>query len=223
MAMSALKQRLLKIGLANIGYRNAKYSEKENAMIANPSDEHFIKIKDDGGISYYREHDYIVFNEIKPMSDRINEIIAAWDKAPYIPIENISNFRILSEYNNIVLAARNDSEEGLNHGFQFVTWKYTHDRTALEHGNYTTDYETAKEDFSSRSGLINRYKMFSETELKLIHQGLVFLGANFSNLTAEQMTNVGKLIEKVEMIVPAIQQRSLYESHDLVAEDGLEM
>jgi hypothetical protein len=37
------------------------------------------------------------------------------------------------------------------------------------------------------------------------------------------MTNVGKLIEKVEMIVPEIQERDLFESQDLVAEDGLEI
>jgi hypothetical protein len=35
------------------------------------------------------------------------------------------------------------------------------------------------------------------------------------------MTNVGKLIEKVEMMVPEIQERSVYESHELVPEDGL--
>jgi hypothetical protein len=37
------------------------------------------------------------------------------------------------------------------------------------------------------------------------------------------MTNVGKLIEKIEMIVPAIREREIYEQYDLVAEDGLEI
>jgi len=213
----------LKMELARLGFPDARYDEKQDAMLVNPSDERVMRIMNDGEIFYYGEHDPIVYSQLRPMSEKINEILAAWEKAPCIPIEGISHFRILSEHNNVVLAARNDSYEDFGYVFTFVTWKYAHNRTGFEHGNYTTDYEAAKEDFAFRAGLVDRHKMMSETELKLIHQGLVFLGANAPDLSVDAMTNVGKLIEKVEMIVPEIQERSVYEEHDLVAEDGLEV
>ena len=59
--------------------------------------------------------------------------------------------------------------------------------------------------------------------MKLLRQGLVHLGANYPDLTAEQNTNVGKLIEKVEMIVPSIQKHEQLEHHELVPDDGLEV
>jgi hypothetical protein len=226
MAMSELKQRLLKIELTKLGFPDAKYvrySDMESGIEVNPHDQHLIRIMDGGAISYYGEHDHIVLNYIRPVSERINEIIAAWEKAPAVPIEDISHFRVLSEYNNVVLAARDDSDRSFGYGFEFVTWRYTHGRTALEHGNYTSDYEAAKEDFAVRCGLIDRNKLFDETEMKLIRQGLVHLGADFPDLTYEQNTLLGKVVEKIEMIVPEIEEHEVYEEQALAPEDGLEI
>jgi len=135
------------------------------------------------------------------------------------PLYSQPQYHVLCEYGNYVMAARL-MELG---GMEFVTWQQDAEKTRVDAGHYFTDYEAVMEDFAVRCGLVNRYKMFNETELKLIHQGLVHLGADYPHLTAEQMTNVGKLIEKVEMMVPEIQERSLYEAHDLIPEDGLEM
>ena len=222
MAMSELKQRLLKMELARLGFPDAHY-DNGRGLIINPSDEHSMRIMDDGEIFHYGEHDHLVDTTILPMSEKVNEIIDAWENAPALTPQGLSSYRVLAGYNGVILAARDDSEKGLGYGFEFVTWKSDHDRTGVILGNYSTDYEAAKEDFATRCGLVNRYKMFNETELKLIRQGLVHLGADYPHLTAEQMTNVGKLIEKVEIIVPALRERDYYEDQDLVAEDGLEI
>ena len=223
MPMSELKQRLLKIEFAKIGFPDAVFSVEHSAVLINPTDERMPKIKDNGDIHYGSEYDSLVSSQIRPIVSRVNEITAAWEKAPAVPFEDISRFRILSEYNGAALAARDDSEYGLDYCLKFVTWRYNYERTGFEHGNYTTDYDTAKEDFAVRSGLVDRRKLFNETELTLIRQGLVYLGADYPDLTSDQMTILGKVVEKIEELVPAIRQREELEAHNLVPDDGLEV
>jgi len=223
MAMSELQQRLLRVELSRLGFRDAKYDAELGVYIIDPTDERAPRIHENGDIHFGSEFDHLVRDEIQPAVRRVGEQFAAWERAPVAPFKDLDNYRILNEYNNIVLAARDDSALGYGHGLHFTTWEYAYNREGFLFGHYTTDYESAKEDFAVRCGLVNRYKMFSETELKLMRQGLVYLGANYPDLTTEQMTNVGKLIEKVEIIVPSIQERSPLESHDLLPEDGLEI
>jgi hypothetical protein len=59
--------------------------------------------------------------------------------------------------------------------------------------------------------------------MKLIRQGLVHLGTEFPDLTYEQNTLLGKVVEKIEMIVPSIKEHEALEHHELVADDGLEI
>lgn len=223
MAMSKLKRKLIKTELAKIGFRDATFSEEKDAIVVDPNNEHMPTIGDNGGILCDREYRQLVIEHIQPIVSKVKEIVSAWERSSANPVESLENYRLLSEYNGVVLAARDDSKKAYEHGMEFATWEYSDDRSSFINGKYTTDYDKAKEDFAVRCGLVNRYKMLSETELKLIHQGLVHLGANYPHLTSEQMTNVGKLIEKVEMIVPEIQERSAYEAHELLPEDGLEI
>ena len=183
MAMSALKQQPLKIEFAQIGLYDAEYKETVDVMRTKSPDDRMPKIYDNGDIHYGTDYDHLVTHQIQAIVNRVNELTAAWEKALAVPFEGLSRYRILSEYNNIVLAARDDSEKGFGYGFEFATWKYTRDRTDLERGNYTTDYETAKQDFAVRCGLVDSHKLFNETVMKLIRQGLVYLGADFPDLT----------------------------------------
>ena len=173
MAMSELKQRLLRIELARLGFREAAYDAERELFLVCPSDDRMPKIRDDGDIQYGTEFDHIVISKISPVLDRINEIVAAWERAPNLPFKDLSHFRMLNEYNGIVLAARDDSKLGYDYGMHFVTWEYTHNREGMMYGHYTNDYNAAKEDFAVRCGLIIRNKLFNETEMKLIRQGLV--------------------------------------------------
>ena len=223
MAMSELQQRLLKIELSRLGFRDAKYDAELGVYVIDPTDERAPRIYENGDIHFGSEFDHLVRDEIQPAVRRVNEQVAAWERAPVAPFKDLDNYRILNEYNNIVLAARDDSALNYGHGLHFTTWEYAYNREGFLYGHYTTDYESAKEDFAVRCRLVNRYKMFSETELKLMRQGLVYLGANYPDLTTEQMTNVGKLIEKVEIVVPSIQAHEELEHSELVPDDGLEV
>jgi hypothetical protein len=176
----------------------------------------------DNGVSYYAEHDLLIIFHIRPIADKVKELVAAWERAPAAPFEDLSHYRILNEYNKIVLAARDDSALGYGYGLHFATWEYTYKRDGLVCGHYTTDYKAAKEDFAIRCGLIDRNKLFNETEMKLIRQGLVYLGANFPDLTCEQNTLLETVVEKIEMLVPEIQEHEALERSHLAPDDGLE-
>jgi hypothetical protein len=157
------------------------------------------------------------YQQIRSIYDSLYEAYSLYEKGE--PLLSQPNFHKLCEFGNYVLGAKI-----MGYGcMEFATWKQSADRMRTDIGNYMDNYEKAKEDFSTRAGLIDRYKMFSETEMKLIRQGLVHLGANFPDLTYDQNNILGKVVEKIETIVPSIQERSVYECYELVPQDGFEV
>ena len=82
MAMSELKQRLLKMELARLGFPDAQYSEANSLFRLSPSDSRLPKIYNNGDIHYGGEYDRLVVNQIQPLVNRVNEIVDAWEKAP---------------------------------------------------------------------------------------------------------------------------------------------
>jgi hypothetical protein len=206
---------LLQTELNRQGYDSA-YEDDEIKVSKNGF--HVTDILSNGSYRVYRN----VVNDderdqVRSIYESISDAYRLYEKGE--PLAAQPKYHKLCEFANYVLAAK-----PMGYGYmEFVTWQQDEERTRVDVGHYFTDYEAAKEDLAVRAGLVNRYKMFDETELKLIRQGLVHLGADYPHLTVEQMTNVGELIEKIEMIVPAIREREIYEQYDLVAEDGLEI
>jgi hypothetical protein len=159
------------------------------------------------------------YQQVRAINESMSEAYRLYEQGEPLAAQPL--YRKLCELGNYVLAV---TGKLIDYGYmEYATWKQDADKTGVDAGNYFTDYEAAKEDFALRCGLIDRNKLFSETEMKLIRQGLVHLGVNYPDLTFEQNTLLGKVVEKIEMIVPEIQERDHYEAHDLIAEDGLEM
>ena len=129
MAMSELKQKMLIHGLANVGYPNAAYSPETDRVKVQADNDNMPAINDNGDIRYGIEYYNIAFNEIRPIVDSVNESYAAWEASKTMPFENRKQFRVLAEHNDIMLAARDDTDYG--RGLHFVTWRYNHDRTDL--------------------------------------------------------------------------------------------
>jgi hypothetical protein len=172
----------------------------------------------DGQYRIYKNvlNDYDL-NQIRTIHDSVSE--AYWNYAKGEPLPAQPDYHKMCELGKIVLAAKM-----MNYGYlEYVTWQQDLEKTRVDAGHYFTDYEAAKEDFASRAGLIDRNKLFTETEMKLIRQGLVHLGINFPDLTHEQNTLLGKVVEKIEMIVPEIQEHEALEHHELAPDDGLEI
>ena len=79
------------------------------------------------------------------------------ETAPPLKAESLADgYRVLAEFNGTVLAGKKTLL-----GAQFVTWAWDYDRRGVGNGHYyMEDYQTAKEDFTFRSGLMAREQVF---------------------------------------------------------------
>ena len=107
----------------------------------------------------------------------------------------------INEQNGVVLACKHHPI------FDYVLSTYRKD---AEHGNvaiqrqYFYNKEAAFENFALRSGLVDEKKLFSETELKILHAGLVKMRTGDNDLDAEDLNSGAALIDRIEDIVPEL-------------------
>ena len=110
----------------------------------------------------------------------------------------------INEHNGVVLACKHHPI------FEYVLSTYRKD---TEHGNaaiqrrYFYNKEAAFEDFALRSGLVDEKKLFSETELKILHAGLVKMRTVDNDLNQDDMDSVAALIDRIEDIVPELSKK----------------
>ena len=80
------------------------------------------------------------------------------ETAPPLKAESLADgYRVLAEFNGTVLAGKKTLL-----GAQFVTWAWDYDRRGASNGHYyMEDYQTAKEDFTFRSGLMAREQVLT--------------------------------------------------------------
>lgn len=129
-------------------------------------------------------------------------------------------YRKILDFNNYVLAMRD--MESINE-YEFVTWEYSPDKQSVNYGHYFSDYEATKEDFAERTGLTDRYKKFTESQLKVIHSSLVSLVGLSPNIDYQTEKAIGTILEKIGDIIPEIKQHEVLEDEGVAPEDGLEM
>ena len=89
------------------------------------------------------------------------------ETAPPLKAESLADgYRVLAEFNGTVLAGKKTLL-----GAQFVTWAWDYDRRGVSNGHYyMEDYQTAKEDFTFRSGLMAREQVFDRERLEELGQ-----------------------------------------------------
>jgi hypothetical protein len=127
-------------------------------------------------------------------------------------------YKQLMDYNGYVLAM----SETFN-GYEFMSWQYSYDGKAVNLGRYFNDYESAKENMAIRCGLIDRSKMFTETEMKLIYTNLINYVGLDPNIKYKNEKAIGMVLDKIEGIVPEIVNHDKYEELELVSDDELEL
>jgi hypothetical protein len=233
--MNEMLKRLLLVELRKQGFTQARYDPEKDAVLPTPD---FPKIEmRENEIWFPREEPKYVLGEkfqtreeleaparkltygmLLPIFNNVTEMTAAWENAKPLPIRDVSEFRFFSEYNNILLAARDDGDYGLH----FVTWEYSYDRKGVGQGHYTTDYEGAKKDFATRSGLIQEKTLFQPEQLKQIYSALLFQGKNDDELTYDTEKELQAVIKKLENICPDLKELQAQQEREHEAEPELE-
>jgi len=169
-------------------------------------------------VAFFSKNDTIIKNPFLEVPDKIMERIQATAKATAVacgicsdkPFDEASAEKLannvfkINEHNGVVLACKHHPL------FEFVLSTYRKD---AENGGqpiqrqYFYNKEDAFESFAVRSGLIDEKKLFTETELKIVHAGLVKMRTIDDNLTHDDLNSVERLVDRIEDIIPELQKK----------------
>ena len=179
-------------------------------------DEGWLNVSSDG-IPLYRVkyNGNCIVNDNKFLSDEylgkiadiqnelltVKEYIGLYEHAPQMKAADVSDYRQLTVFGDTVLAAAYNEKNG----FMFCTWKQNADGCSVFWGDYSPNYEYAKESFAVRSGLIGEHRLFSEKESADLYRCVDFVKSNCETLTYKQEQQLDKLQDKLTDGYPSLE------------------
>lgn len=144
-------------------------------------------------------------DQVVKTSRTVSEYMRLIESAPPLQAKSLTmDYRLLSEHNGVVLAAHPSW-----FGAEFATWEWAYGHTALWQGHYTRDYESAKEDFAVRSGLIQAERQFTEEQLTELHRSAKEALNGDRSLTDRRRELLQEACWKIEASIPALEERAL--------------
>ena len=134
-----------------------------------------------------------------------SEYMAILETAPRLKASGLDgDYRILADFGGTVLAGSPSK-----YGVQFVTWDWDYDRTGVVHGHYFMEnYDAAKQDFATRSGLIQKEQLFSPEQLTEIFRCCAdSVDEDFFELTDTQEEMIREIQQQIRVCVPDLDER----------------
>ena len=150
------------------GIREGNYSAVEQFGAS------LCMVDENGGIHFHSdrltetERD-LIHGPVRDTVKTVLEYMQLMENAPNMNTGNeIDHYKKLADFNGVVLAGHES-----NLGVQFVTWSWDHDRKGVHLGHYyARNYEGAKQDFATRSGLIPEQRIFSSEQMTEIYRSI---------------------------------------------------
>ena len=173
--------------------------EKDGLLPVEWAGHRVCNVNGNGGMTYDPEH--IRRNGLEDTLDRVREIVGEtlsymrqMETAPPLLAEGLSgDYRLLAEFNHIVLAGH--AREG-GYGVEFITWERIRNNTGLWQGHYyDNNYAAAKQDFTTRSGLLPASQLFTKEQLAVIYDA----AQNMTALDLVSNSQQGKLLEELTL------------------------
>ena len=162
------------------------------------------------------------YDAVAGITAEVREYTTAIDTAPQVKKEGTaSKFRLLSEFNGIILAGR---ELARDMGYEFVTWRRDGNGTGVCNGNYYTNgYVWAKEDFACRSGLVDQHRQFTDEQLAEMYRCIHETLDGEYPITDERRNILASAAERIERSVDDLDERVEQSNQkELEAADGQE-
>ena len=163
------------------------------------------------GSVYYRREDTDTpqaedaLFRIEDIAAKTLEYMTAMESAPQLKASGLDeDYRILADFGGTVLAGSPSK-----YGVQFVTWDWDYDRTGVVHGHYFMEnYDGAKQDFATRSGLIQKEQLFSPEQLTEIFRCCAdSVDEDFFELTDTQEEMIRGIQQQIRVCVPDLDER----------------
>ena len=147
-----------------------------------------------------------MYHQVAMDADEVYSYVETMQNAPLLHASGLhADFRLLADFGGAVLAGQ-ERENG--QGYQFVTWIWDYDRTGVSHGHYYEDnFQSAKQDFAVRSGLIPRAQLFSPEELTELYRTTDHFLEEGPELDYKQQKTIQEARTKIEYAVPDLQSR----------------
>lgn len=181
--------------LRKAGFPGASYDKEHNRVIISPDYTRlFVAYEDGEYLVHYNEDSRPLMPLIKSVRDLSRALTEAWTQSSPDETVGTTRFRKLLEWNRVILAARDDGERGLH----FVTWQYDNDRKGVSDGHYTTDIISAMKDFTGRSGLIPKDRIFNDEQLDLFRSALTYKLENDDELSLDAEEKIKSLLGVLE-------------------------
>lgn len=140
-------------------------------------------------------------NVLSSTAHSIRKYVSLYESAPSLGIDDLPEYRSISEYGDVVLGAMYSEQ----HGFMFSTWRQDKEKKYVSHGDYSPDYEYAKESFITRSGLIDKNRLFTPEEAADIYRCIDYVRENCETLTYDKEQQLKSLAEKLTRGYPQLE------------------
>ena len=142
---------------------------------------------------------------VEDIAARTMEYMTAMENALQLEASGLEgDYRILADFNGTVLAGSHSK-----YGVQFVTWDWDYERTGVTHGHYFMEnYDGAKQDFVTRSGLIHKEQLFSPEQMTEIYRCCAdSVDGEIFELTDKQEEVIRSVQQQIEVCVPDLNER----------------
>ena len=130
------------------------------------------KVDENGSIRFHPEQlseneEELVRGRIKDAATTVLEYMKLMESAPTMSTGNeIDHYKMLADFNGVVLAGHDSG-----FGVQFVTWNWDQDRKGVHWGHYYgRNYDGAKQDFATRSGLMPEFRVLSSEQMTEVYR-----------------------------------------------------
>ena len=193
---------------------------RQNGFTVEPIEDHHLpvcwekgrlcRITGKGSVFYRREdvdtpQAEDALYRVEDIAAKTLEYMTAMEAAPQLKASGLDgDYRILADFGGTVLAGSPSK-----YGVQFVTWDWDYDRTGVVHGHYFMEnYDGAKRDFATRSGLIQKEQLFSPEQLTEIYRCCTdSVDEHFFELTDKQVELIHSVQQQIEICVPDLDKR----------------
>ncbi len=127
------------------------------------------------------------------------------EQAPQIRASGLEgDYRTLAEFDNVVLAGHQT-----RFGLEFVTWEWVQNHTSLWQGHYHgDDYDAARQDFVTRSGLLPQERIFSDRQLRELYRCVKFTEENALVITGESEKLMEAIADQIEQLLPDVAEEA---------------